>query len=183
MRVRVYATQSTHKTLTSLRQGSMIHIHDQDFKAKVEEPFHEAYMTHTSTSPNYQILASLDVGRRQVELEGFELVQKQVEMAMVLRERIINHPLLSKYFRVLTVGDLVPESIPPVGHSKSYYDKDHGWTDIWEAWAQGRVHPRCHALDLASARPASTAIPSRTTVLMDRYGIQINKTSRNTVCS
>ena len=30
-RVRVYATQSTHKTLTSLRQGSMIHVFDQDF--------------------------------------------------------------------------------------------------------------------------------------------------------
>src|SRR5690242_1250462 len=30
-RVRVYATQSTHKTLTSLRQGSMIHVYDQDF--------------------------------------------------------------------------------------------------------------------------------------------------------
>ena len=54
----------------------MIHVYDQDFKTKVEEAFHEAYMTHTSTSPNYQILASLDVGRRQVELEGFELVQK-----------------------------------------------------------------------------------------------------------
>ena len=26
VRVRVYATQSTHKTLTSLRQGSMIHV-------------------------------------------------------------------------------------------------------------------------------------------------------------
>ena len=34
-------------------------------------------MTHTSTSPNYQILASLDVGRRQVELEGFELVKNR----------------------------------------------------------------------------------------------------------
>src|SRR5664279_3664314 len=54
-RIRVYATQSTHKTLTSLRQGSMIHVFDQDFGQKVEETFHEAYMTHTSTSPNYQI--------------------------------------------------------------------------------------------------------------------------------
>jgi arginine decarboxylase len=35
MRVRVYATQSTHKTLTSLRQGSMIHVYDQDFKHRV----------------------------------------------------------------------------------------------------------------------------------------------------
>jgi arginine decarboxylase len=76
-RVRVYATQSTHKTLTSLRQGSMIHVWDQDFSQKVEETFHEAYMTHTSTSPNYQILASLDLGRRQADLEGFELVQKR----------------------------------------------------------------------------------------------------------
>src|SRR5262249_18974638 len=78
-RVRVDSTQSTHKTLTSLRQGSMIHVTDQDFSQKAEETFHEAYMTHTSTSPNYQILASLDLGRRQADLEGFELVQKQIE--------------------------------------------------------------------------------------------------------
>jgi arginine decarboxylase len=77
VRIRAYATQSTHKSLTSLRQGSMIHINDQDFRHKVQEPFQEAFMTHTSTSPNYQILASLDIGRRQVELEGFEMVQKQ----------------------------------------------------------------------------------------------------------
>jgi arginine/lysine/ornithine decarboxylase len=54
--------QSTHKTLTSLRQGSMIHVFDQDFSHLNEEAFREAYMTHTSTSPNYQILASLDIG-------------------------------------------------------------------------------------------------------------------------
>src|SRR6185369_5024086 len=87
-RVRVYATQSTHKTLTSLRQGSMIHVYDQDFDRLAHDAFHEAYMTHTSTSPNYQILASLDVGRRQVELEGYELVKKSVELAMMLRARI-----------------------------------------------------------------------------------------------
>ena len=87
-RVRVYATQSTHKTLTSLRQGSMIHVYDQDFSQKAEDTFREAYMAHTSTSPNYQILASLDLGRRQGALEGFELVQKQVENAMRLRDAI-----------------------------------------------------------------------------------------------
>ncbi len=108
VRVRVYATQSTHKTLTALRQGSMIHVHDQDFKGEVAQAFHEAYMTHTSTSPNYQIIASLDVGRRQVELEGFELVQKQVEAAMAMRKAIASHPLLRKYFKVLTVRDMIP---------------------------------------------------------------------------
>ena len=101
-RVRVYSTQSTHKTLTSLRQGSMIHVYDQDFALKVAEGFHEAYMAHTSTSPNYQILASLDLGRRQAALEGFELVQRQLEYAMQLRDAIDHHPLLSKYMHCLT---------------------------------------------------------------------------------
>ncbi len=114
-RVRVYATQSTHKTLTSLRQGSMIHVWDQDFAQMVEETFHEAYMTHTSTSPNYQILASLDLGRRQVALEGFELVVKQIENAMRLRDAVDQHPLLSKYMRCLTTADLIPAEYRPAG--------------------------------------------------------------------
>ena len=76
VKIRVYSTQSTHKTLSSFRQGSMIHIYDEEFEKKTEDSFHEAYMTHTSTSANYQILASLDVGRRQVVFEGFELVKK-----------------------------------------------------------------------------------------------------------
>ena len=115
VRVRAYATQSTHKTLTALRQGSMIHVHDQDFSAKVEEPFHEAFMTHTSTSPNYQILASLDVGRRQVELEGFELVQKQVEMAMTLRKRIQSHPPAEQVFQGSQGRRHDPVRTSPVG--------------------------------------------------------------------
>ena len=86
--IRVYATQSTHKTLTALRQGSMIHVYDQEFSSGAEDAFHEAYMTHTSTSPNYQILASLDLGRRQVEMEGFALVQKQLDLAMSLSSAI-----------------------------------------------------------------------------------------------
>jgi phosphate ABC transporter permease subunit PstA len=101
----------------------MIHVSDDEFDRCVRSVFNEAYMTHTSPSPNYQILASLDVGRRQVELEGFELVQKQVEMAMVLRERVATHPLLSKYFHMLSVGDLVPEAYRQSG-IESYYDED-----------------------------------------------------------
>ncbi|NNL72648.1 MAG: ornithine decarboxylase, partial [Silicimonas sp.] len=120
-RVRAYATQSTHKTLTSLRQGSMIHVNDQDFKGEVEQAFHEAYMTHTSTSPNYQIIASLDVGRRQVELEGFEFVQRQIESAMAIRKAVSTHPTLQKYFKVLTVGDMIPEEFRESGANR-YFD-------------------------------------------------------------
>ena len=101
VRIRVYATQSTHKSMTSLRQGSMIHIFDQNFKQEAAEPFHAAFMTHTSTSPNYQILASLDLGRRQAELEGYEMVQNQIELAMSIREQIARNSKLNRYFRFL----------------------------------------------------------------------------------
>lgn len=180
VRVRVYATQSTHKTLTALRQGSMIHVHDQDFKNKVEDAFHEAYMTHTSTSPNYQILASLDVGRRQVELEGFELIQKQVEMAMVLRERIASHPLLSKHFKFLTLKDMIPEEYRASG-IEAYYDPEEGWTEFWDAWANDEFVLDATRLTLYVGSTGIEGDVFKNKYLMDKYGIQINKTSRNTV--
>lgn len=181
VRVRVYATQSTHKTLTSLRQGSMIHVHDQDFRDEVEQAFHEAYMTHTSTSPNYQIIASLDVGRRQVELEGFEFIQRQVEQAMSLRRTINSHPLISKYFKVLLVADMIPEQYRESG-IKSYWDPvKHTWSDISEAWAQDEFVLDATRVTLAVAGSGWDGDTFKNEVLMDRHGIQINKTSRNTV--
>jgi arginine decarboxylase len=179
-RVRVYVTQSTHKTLTSLRQGSMLHVNDQDFRSKVEDPLHEAYMTHTSTSPNYQIVASLDVGRRQLELEGFELVSKQVEMAMVLREQIQTHPLLSKYFRFLKVRDLIPEEYRESG-IESYYDPEGGWTSFFEAWSDDEFVLDATRLTLYVGDTGLDGDTFKNQQLMDKYGIQINKTSRNTV--
>ncbi len=179
-RMRVYATQSTHKTLTALRQGSMIHVNDQDFKGEVEEAFHEAYMTHTSTSPNYQIIASLDVGRRQVELEGFEFVQRQVEAAMSMRRAISTHPLLQKYFKVLTAGDMIPEKYRESGVS-TYFDPDQGWTDIWECWARDEFALDATRVTVAVGGTGWDGDTFKTKILMDKYGIQINKTSRNSV--
>ena len=179
-RVRAYATQSTHKTLTSLRQGSMIHVNDQDFKGEVEEAFHEAYMTHTSTSPNYQIIASLDVGRRQVELEGFEFVQRQVESAMAIRRAVATHPLLARYFKVLAAGDMIPAEFRESG-VHSYYDSEQGWTDIWECWASDEFVLDATRITLLVGNTGWDGDTFKTKILMDKYGIQINKTSRNTV--
>ncbi len=179
-RVRVYACQSTHKTLTALRQGSMIHVYDQDFKGEVEQAFHEAYMTHTSTSPNYQIIASLDVGRRQVELEGFEFVQRQVEAAMSMRKAIGTHPLLQKYFRVLTSGEMIPAEYRQSGIN-SYFDAEQGWSDVWEAWSQDEFVLDPTRVTLAVGGTGWDGDTFKTQILMDKYGIQINKTSRNTV--
>jgi len=179
-RVRAYSTQSTHKTLTALRQGSMIHVNDQDFRGEVEQSFHEAYMTHTSTSPNYQIIASLDVGRRQVELEGFEFVQRQIEAAMSMRRAISDHPLLSKYFEVLTAGDMIPEEHRESGVT-TYYDTEQGWTDLWDCWERDEFVLDASRVTLLVGGTGWDGDTFKTKILMDKYGIQINKTSRNTV--
>ena len=179
-RVRVYATHSTHKTLTSLRQGSMIHVWDQDFKDKTEEAFHEAYMTHTSTSPNYQILASLDVGRRQVELEGYELVQRQIDLAMTLRERVASHPLLRKYFSFLKVADMIPEEYRSSG-VEAYFCAEKGWADMESAWVHDEFALDPSRLTLVIGATGIDGDTFKNAYLMNKYGIQINKTSRNSV--
>ena len=79
VRLRVYQTNSTHKSMSALRQGSMILVKDVDYH-KVEEQFHEAVFTHASTSPNPAVdCEPLDVARRQMELEGFGLVTSAME--------------------------------------------------------------------------------------------------------
>ncbi|CAG9483204.1 unnamed protein product [Plasmodium vivax] len=110
-KVRVYATQSIHKSLTSLRQGSVILISDDNFESHAYTPFKEAYYTHMSTSPNYQILATLDAGRAQMELEGYGLVEKQVEAAFLIRKELSEDPMISRYFRTLNAEDLIPDSL------------------------------------------------------------------------
>ena len=177
-RLRVYATQSTHKTLTALRQGSMIHVYDQDWKREAEEPFHEAYMTHTSTSPNYQILSSLDIGRRQVELEGFDLVQRQLDLATSLSQAIARHPLLRRTFRVLTAHDLIPVANRERGRPMPLRD---GLSTMWEAWASDEFVIDPSRVTIEISRTGVDGDTFKHEHLMDRYGIQVNKTSRNTV--
>ena len=178
-RVRVYATHSTHKTLTSLRQGSMIHVYDEDFEQKSSDSFREAFMTHTSTSPNYQIVASLDAGRRQVELEGFEMVEQTIGLAMTLRQRINEHPSLSRFFRVLRPEDMIPEAFRPSG-TRFYYDTERGWGPLEEAYHQDELVLDPTRVTLYIGATGMDGDTFRH-LLMDKYDIQINKTSRNTV--
>ncbi len=131
--MRVYATQSTHKTLTALRQGSMIHVHDQDFEHHVRNAFNEAYMTHTSTSPNYQILATL--GRRahgKWNWKDMNWWRKSIALGDDAPRADHSDPLLRKYFRVLAPeGHDSGSNYRPSG-IECYYDSDlAGAAWIW----------------------------------------------------
>ncbi|MEI6263724.1 MAG: ornithine decarboxylase [Sphingobacteriia bacterium] len=180
VKIRVYATQSTHKTLSSFRQGSMIQVWDEEFSRRVADNFQEAYMAHTTTSANYQILGSLDIGRRQVELEGYELVERSIEMSMVLRSKIKDHPKLSKYFHVLTVNDLIPSKYRSSG-SKEYYTTEEGWDRMEEAWGKDEFVLDPTKVTLSVGKAGITGDAFKNSYLMDRFNIQVNKTSRNTV--
>jgi len=180
VKIRVYSTQSTHKTLSSFRQGSMIHIWDEDFRKKSESTFLEAYMTHTSTSPNYQMLASLDAGRRQVQFEGFELVEKSIELAMVLRAKINDNPKLNKYFDVLTVHNFIPDQYRETGLSE-YYARNTGWNRMETAWEKDEFVLDPTKITLNIGRTGVDGDTFKNKYLMDKFNIQINKTSRNTV--
>jgi arginine decarboxylase len=180
VRIRVYATQSTHKTLSSLRQGSMIHIWDEDFKRYAENNFHEAYMTHTSTSPNYQILASLDIARRQAEFEGCELVQRSLELAMTIREKVKNHPLLRRYFNVLGPAEMIPEKFRTSG-IENYAEGRNGWIRFEKALMTDELVLDPTRITLYTGNTGIDGNTFKNQYLMDQFGIQVNKTSRNSV--
>jgi arginine decarboxylase len=180
-RVRVYATHSTHKSLSALRQASMIHVRDQDFKALSRDAFGEAFLTHTSTSPNQQLLASLDLARRQVDIEGFELVRHVYDMALVFRHRVRKDRLISKWFRILDESDVVPDEFRASTVS-SYRQVRQGALAEWnEAWRSDQFVLDATRVTLFVGKTGMKGFDFREKILMDRFGIQINKTSINSV--
>ena len=81
----IYETQSTHKLLAAFSQASMIHIKG-DFN---EETFNESFMMHTSTSPHYGIVASIETAAAMMEgSAGKRLIQDAIDRAISFRQEI-----------------------------------------------------------------------------------------------
>ena len=99
-----YATQSTHKVMSAFSQASMIHVNDASFN---EHIFRENFNMHTSTSPQYTMIASLDVARKQMVMEGYKLLCRTLELARELRHQINS----TKVFHVLELEDLLPDAV------------------------------------------------------------------------
>src|SRR6056297_1888996 len=101
-----YSTQSTHKTMSAFSQASMIHVNDPDFE-DIQDFFMENYNMHTSTSPQYPMIASLDVARKQMVMEGYSLLQRVLELSALLKKSINS----LKKFRVLDLEDMISSEI------------------------------------------------------------------------
>lgn len=86
----VYATQSTHKLLAGLSQASQILVQNAEETELDRDIFNEAYLMHTSTSPQYSIIASCDVSAEMMRGPGgHALVEETITEAMEFRRAII----------------------------------------------------------------------------------------------
>lgn len=82
----VYATQSTHKLLAGLSQASQVLVQDSQNVKLDKHLFNEAYLMHTSTSPQYSIIASCDVAAAMMEPPGgTALVEESLAEALDFR--------------------------------------------------------------------------------------------------
>ncbi len=66
----VFATQSTHKLLAGLSQASQVLVQDSQTRKLDRHLFNEAYLMHSSTSPQYAIIASCDIAAAMMEAPG-----------------------------------------------------------------------------------------------------------------
>ena len=87
-------TQSAHKSTISLRQGSYIHLSGaKQFVKKIEE---SKYKYHT-TSPDFLILASLELAREDMILNGKSSIDSSIKLRKEFCEKIRNLSIFCPY--------------------------------------------------------------------------------------
>lgn len=111
----VFSTQSTHKLLAGLSQASQILVQDAQQNMLDRDVFNEAYLMHTSTSPQYSIIASCDVAAAMMEAPGgTALVEESIMEALDFRRamrKVDEEWGTDWWFRVWGPNDLSEEGI------------------------------------------------------------------------
>ncbi|MGG4141994.1 aminotransferase class I/II-fold pyridoxal phosphate-dependent enzyme [Paenibacillus algorifonticola] len=77
--------QSTHKTLTALTMGAMLHVQGALLNRTA---IREALATIQSSSPSFPIMASLDISRAMIEAAGADWFDDALAVAAYLRKGI-----------------------------------------------------------------------------------------------
>ncbi len=109
----VFATHSTHKLLAGLSQASQICVQDSQSRHLDRAAFNEAFMMHTSTSPQYAIIASCDVAAAMMEgPAGRSLVDESIQEAVEFRRamRLVGRGYGDWWFKVWG-----PDRLPEAG--------------------------------------------------------------------
>ncbi len=131
----VYATQSTHKLLAGLSQASQVLVQDSQTRHLDRHLFNEAYLMHTSTSPQYAIIASCDVAAAMMEPPGgTALVEESIKEALDFRRamrKVDKEFGKDWWFKVWGPDRLVDDGIgKPESWILKAKDKWHGFGDL-----------------------------------------------------
>ena len=108
---------------------------------------------HASTSPQYGLIASLDVARKQAVMEGYKLLSRTLELAAEIR-KLINS---TRVFRVLELEDLLPASVRSDGI---------------------RLDPTKATIDISGCGYTVEDLQKQ---LFERFNIQVEKSTFNTL--
>src|SRR5262249_48555799 len=103
---------------------------------------------------------------------------KQIESAMRLRDAIDHHPLLAKYMHCLSTAELIPAEFRPSGMDTPLRS---GLAKMATAWETDEFVLDPSRVSLYIGPTGIDGATFKREQLMDKFGIQINKTSRNTV--
>ncbi|OYD25886.1 arginine/lysine/ornithine decarboxylase [Oceanimonas baumannii] len=180
----VFATQSTHKLLAGLSQASQILIQDGEKTQLDRHVFNEAYLMHTSTSPQYAIIASCDVAAAMMEEPGgTALVEESLAEALEFRRamrKVDDEYGIDWWFKVWGPDDLTDHGL----------DERDAWMlrseDSWHGF--GDIEPGFNLLDPIKAtiltpglnmkgQFAESGIPAVVvTKYLAEHGIVIEKT-------
>jgi arginine decarboxylase len=181
----VFATQSTHKLLAGISQASQVLVQDSEERKLDRHLFNEAYLMHSSTSPQYAIIASCDVAAAMMEAPGGPaLVEESIAEALDFRRamRKVEKDYGKKdwWFKVWGPDKIAEEGI---GTSEEWVlkagEKWHGFGDLAEGFnlldpiKSTIITP---GLDM-SGKFASTGIPaSIVTKFLAEHGVIVEKT-------
>jgi len=132
----VYSTQSTHKLLAGISQASHILVQDSATRRLDRHLFNEAYLMHTSTSPQYAIIASCDVAAAMMEQPGGQtLVEESIIEALDFRRamRQVGEQFTADdwWFTVWGPDELEAEGI---GSAAQWIISDEGDDDAWHGF-------------------------------------------------
>ncbi|MEZ7848198.1 MAG: arginine/lysine/ornithine decarboxylase [Polaromonas sp.] len=120
----VYSTQSIHKLLAGISQASHVLVQDSQNTKLDRHLFNEAYLMHTSTSPQYSIIASCDVAAAMMEPPGgTALVEESIAESLDFRRamrKIDEEYGADWWFKVWGPDKLVDEGI---GEAKDWIIK------------------------------------------------------------
>ena len=180
----VYATQSTHKLLAGISQASQVLVQDSQTVPLDRHLFNEAYLMHTSTSPQYAIIASCDVAAAMMEPPGGRaLVEESINEAMEFRRamrKVDDDFGLDWWFKVWGPDGLANEGI---GRADAWMlkarEKWHGFGNL--AAGFNMLDPiKCTlitpGLDM-SGKFAKTGIPAAiVSKFLAEHGVVVEKT-------